>query len=129
MPDGGDLCSRVSAVNEVVVEGVARSTSLARPQQRLVGVGESGVQGVRRWIWFSPGNLVYELESHRLQGETEAEDDVVRAGDPDGAVGLEDAARLLQPPDVEPVILSEPYRANRVTTLLALQGTLGERRR
>jgi hypothetical protein len=41
---------------------------------------------------------------------------VVGAGDPDGAVGFEDAARLLQPPDVEPVILSEPYRANTVTT-------------
>ena len=92
-------------------------------------MGEGCVEGVRRWVWFSPGNLVYELESHRLQGETEAEDDVVGAGDPDSAVGLEDAARLLQPPDVEPVILGEPYRANRVTTLLALQGTLGEQRR
>ncbi len=128
MPDGGDLCSRVSAVYEVVVEGVARSASLACPQQCLVGVGESGVEGVRRWVWFRPGDLVYEPEFHRLQGETEAEDDVVCAGDPDGALRFEDAARLLQPPDVEPVILREPYRANRVTTLgVALQGTLGER--
>src|ERR671920_2207699 len=63
---------------------------------------------------------VNDLEAHRLQGETEAEDDVMRAGDPDGALGLEDAPRLLQPPDVEPMIPREPYRANRVTTLLAL---------
>ena len=74
-------------------------------------------------------DLVYELEFHPLQGETDTEDDVVRTRDPDGAIGLEDAGRLLQPPDVEPVILREPYRANRVTTLLALQGTLVERRR
>lgn len=65
--------------------------------------------------------MVYELESHRLQGETEAEDDMVRARDPDGAVGLEDAAHLLQPPDVEPVILSKPYRANRVTIVFSLR--------
>ena len=51
---------------------------------------------------------VNDLAPHRLQGETEAENDVVRARDPDGAVGLEDAARRLQPPDVEPVIFSEP---------------------
>ena len=52
---------------------------------------------------------VNDLEPHRLQGETEAEDDVVGAGDPDGAVGLENAARLLQPPDVETVILRETH--------------------
>src|SRR5918998_6707396 len=39
VPDGGDLCFRVSAVYEVVVEGVLRTFTLARPQQRLVGVG------------------------------------------------------------------------------------------
>src|SRR5215207_548605 len=92
-------------------------------------MGEGCVEGVRRWVWFRPRNLVYDLESHRLQGETEAEDDVVGAGNPDGALGLEDAARLLKPPDVEPVILSEPHRAYILTTLtLALQGTLGRRR-
>src|SRR5215217_4987613 len=85
------------------------SASLARPQQRLVGVGESGVGGVIKRVWFRPGNLVYELELHSLQGETEAEDDVVRARDPDGAVGLEDATRFLQPPDIELVILREPH--------------------
>ena len=37
-------------------------------------------------------DVINDLEFHPLQGETEAEDDVVRARDPDGAVGLEDAA-------------------------------------
>jgi hypothetical protein len=26
-----------------------------------VGVGEGCVEGVRRWVWFSPGNLVRQL--------------------------------------------------------------------
>src|SRR5215203_2436677 len=61
VPDGRDLCFRLSAVYEVVVEGVARSTSLARPKECLVGMGEGCVQGVRRWVWFRPRNLVRHL--------------------------------------------------------------------
>ena len=38
-PDGGELGAE--AVYEVVVEGVAGSSSPARPEQRLVGVGAS----------------------------------------------------------------------------------------
>src|SRR5688572_30090639 len=110
VPDGGELGSRISAIDEVVVEGMSRCATLFGPQQRFVGMGEGGVEGVRGRIWLSPGDLVYELELHRLQGETEAEDDVVGAGYPDSAVGFEDAARLLQPPDVEAVILREPHR-------------------
>ena len=105
-------------------------SSLACPQQCLVGVGEGGVKGVRRWVWLRPGDLVYELKFHLLQGETEAEDDVVGAGDPDGATGLEDAASFPEPPDVEPVIPREPHGANRVTMLApAFSGTArkGER--
>src|SRR5215210_7834414 len=52
---------------------------------------------------------VYQLEAHALEREAEAEDDVVRARDPDGSVGLEDAPRLLQPPDVELVIRFEAH--------------------
>ena len=116
MPDGGELGGWVCAVYEVVVEGISRTASLPRPEQCLVGVGKGGVEGVRRRLWLRPCNLINDLAPHRLQGETEAEDDVMRAGNPDGALGLEDAPRLLQPPDVEPVIPREPYRANRVTT-------------
>jgi len=93
-------------------------------------VGEGGVEGVGRGVGFLPSYGIDDPEPHRLQGETEAEDDVMRAGDPDGALGLEDAAHLLQPPDVEPVIPREPYRANRVTTpCLALPRAVGERRK
>ena len=109
VPDGGELGGRISAVDEVVIEGMAGSATFARPEERLVGVGKGGVECVRRRVWLRPCNLVNDLAPHRLQSETEAEDDVVGAGDPDGAVGFEDAARLLQPPDVELVILREPH--------------------
>jgi len=39
VPDGGELDFRVSAIYEFVVEGVARSASLARPKQCFVGLG------------------------------------------------------------------------------------------
>jgi hypothetical protein len=39
VPDGGELGGRICAVDEVVVEGMAGSASLARPEERLVGVG------------------------------------------------------------------------------------------
>src|SRR5215210_2780508 len=126
--DGGDLGGGVSAVYEVVVEGVA-GASLARPEQCLVGVGEGGVEGVRGWVRFRPRDLIYEPQFHGLQGETEAEDDVVRARDPDGAAGPEDAARFLEPPDVEPVVPFEPHRANRVTTPGPALSGAAERRR
>ena len=98
---------------------------LSRPHGRGAGgaccsyrlqVSEGGVENVRGRVRFGPRDLVYELESHRLQGETEAEDNVVGAGNPDRPSWFEDAARFLQPPDVEPVILHKPHRANRVTT-------------
>jgi hypothetical protein len=53
--------------------------------------------------------LLYQLELHALQGEAKAEDDVVCAGYPDGSVGLEDAPRLPEPPDVEPMIGFEAH--------------------
>src|SRR5215218_1231762 len=106
---------------------MARAVFLSRPHDSLVGVGEGGVEGVGRGVWFLPSYGINDLEPHRLQGETEAEDDVVRAGDPDGAIRLEDAARLFQPPDVESVIPREPHRANRVTMPVTLPAAAGTR--
>jgi hypothetical protein len=77
---------------------------------------------------FHPQDLIYELESHRLQGETEAEDDVVRARDPDDALGLEDVARLLEPPRGELEVLPDSHRANRVTLPVTLPRAAGTRR-
>jgi hypothetical protein len=57
-----------------------------------------------------PDGGVDHLEPEALKSETDAEDDMVGARDPDGAIRFEDAARLLQPPDVEPVIPANPHR-------------------
>ncbi len=92
---------------------------------------EGCMQSVGSGIRCSLGDPVDNLEAQALQGEAEAEDDVVRARDPQRAVGLEDAASLAKPADVPFVILLEaPRRANRVTTPgLALPGIFGQRER
>src|SRR5215217_6906983 len=66
-PDRGDLGGGVGAVYEVVVEGVGRSLALARPQEGLVGVGEGGVEDVRWWVWFGPGDLVHHPSTVQIQ--------------------------------------------------------------
>ena len=85
-------------------------------------VREGSVQRVRDGVWLLPGDLVYDLEAEALQREPEAEDYVVGAADPQRAVGLEDAPRLSQPPDVESVVLPEALRANRITMPITLSG-------
>src|SRR5215211_1124417 len=126
-PHGRDLGFRVSAVYELVVEGMSRFASLARPKERFVGVGEGGVAGVGRGVGFLPCYGIYEVQFHGLQGETEAEDDVVRAGDPDGAPGPEEAARFLEPPDVEPVVPFEPQGLFSSATVTTRNSTLPHR--
>src|SRR5215211_5210351 len=51
-PDGGELGGGLSAVNEIVVEDVAR-TSLACPEQCLVGVGPRKSGQRREWLFES----------------------------------------------------------------------------
>src|SRR5829696_2648792 len=48
----------VAAVYEMVVESVACIFALARPQECFVGVGEGGMEDVRGWVGFGPGDLV-----------------------------------------------------------------------
>jgi hypothetical protein len=51
-----------------------------------------------------PGNVVEELEAELLHGEADGVDDVGGAGDPEGAVGFEDALASGEPGAVEFVI-------------------------
>ena len=55
-------------------------------------------------IGFFPGDVVEDLEPELLQGEADGEDDVMGAGDPEGAVGLEDALAASEPFGVELVV-------------------------
>jgi len=62
---------------------------------------------------WNPGDVVEELEAELLHSEADAVDDVGGAGDPDGAVGFEDALARGEPGCIEGVnfVKSGPYRA------------------
>ena len=68
------------------------------------------MQGVGRRVVLNPNEVVDDPETEALQREAGAEDYVVRAGDPQRTVWLENAPRLPEPPDVELVILLESHR-------------------
>lgn len=65
---------------------------------------ESAAREVGRRIGLHPGNVVEQLESKLLHGEADGMDDVSGAADPNGTVGFEDAAALLEPGAIEFVI-------------------------
>jgi hypothetical protein len=68
------------------------------------GVGEVAAGKIGRRIGLDPGNVVEELEAELLHGESDRMDDVGGAGNPDGAVGLEDTLSGGEPGAVEFVI-------------------------
>ena len=113
-PDGFHLLAAIGFLHELVVEGVARFGVFGGPDDGLGGVGEVAAGEIGRRIGLDPGNVVEELEAELLHGEADGMDDVGGAGNPDGAVGLEDALAGGEPGRVEFVNLvkSGPYRAN-----------------
>ncbi len=52
------------------------------PTPRQVRVGEGRMEGVRRGIGLLPHHRVYDAVAEALEGEAQAEDDVVRARHP-----------------------------------------------
>jgi len=77
---------------------------LGGPENGFGAVGEVPATQVGRRVGLFPGDVVENLEPELLHRVADAEDDVVRAADPDGAVGLEDALAASQPFGVEFVI-------------------------
>jgi hypothetical protein len=92
-PDRGELAGGIRVVYEIVVEGVSGASTLARPEEGLVGMGEGCVQRVGDGVGLLPGDLVDNPEIQALQCKAEAKDDVVSSGDPERSVWLEDAPR------------------------------------
>lgn len=103
-PDGFHLLAAIGFLHELVVEGVARLGVFRGPDERLGGVGEVAAREIGRRIGLNPGNVVEEFEAEPLHGEADGVDDVGRAGDPDGAVGLEDALAGGEPGGIESMI-------------------------
>jgi hypothetical protein len=67
-------------------------------------VGEIAAGKIGRRIGLDPGDVVQELEAKRLHGEADGMDDVSGAGNPDRAVGLEDALAGGEPGAVKVMI-------------------------
>jgi hypothetical protein len=63
--------------------------------------------GLKELRPFLPKLHVYDAIPEPLEGEADAGDDVVGARHPQRAIGLEDAPRFSEPPQVEPMILLE----------------------
>ena len=103
-PDGFHLLAAVVFLHELVVEGVARFFVARGPDDGFRGVGEIATGEIGRRIGFYPGNVVEELETELLHGEADGMDDVGGAGDPNGAVGLENALAGGEPGAIEFVI-------------------------
>jgi len=86
------------------MEGVARLGVFGGPDDGFRGVGEVAAGKIGRRIGLDPGNVVEELEAELLHGEADGMDDMSGAGNPNGAVGLEDTLGGGEPGRVEFVI-------------------------
>jgi hypothetical protein len=90
-PDGFHLFAAIGFLHEFVIKSVAGLFVLGGPDDGFGGVGEIAAGEVGRRIGLNPRDVVEELKIELLHSEADTVDDVGGAGDPDGAVGFEDA--------------------------------------
>lgn len=100
-PDRFHLFAAIDFLHELVVEGVARLFVFGGPDDGFGGVGEIAAGEIGRRIGLDPGNVIEKFEAEMLHGESDGVDDVRGAGNPDGAVGLEDALAGGEPGAIE----------------------------
>jgi len=103
-PDGFHLFAAIGFLHELVIEGVAGFIVARGPDECFGGVGEIAAREIGRRVGLDPGDVVEELEAELLHGEADGMNDVSGAGDPDGAVGFEDALAGSEPGTIELVI-------------------------
>lgn len=96
-PDRLHLFAAIGFLHELVIESVAGLFVFGGPDDGFGGVSEIAAREVGRRIGFNPRDVVEELKIELLHGKADAVDDVGGAGDPDGAVGFEDALAGGQP--------------------------------
>ncbi len=132
----------VESLQRVVIEGVALlSAGLGGPDQGLVGIAEARALEVRHRVRLAPDDVVHHPEAHVLHGDAEAEDVVIGADDPDGAIVLQHAPAFLHPGAGELVVGFETgelvplvidrvdlgiVRAQQVAAQLQVVGRIGE---
>lgn len=103
-PDRLHLFAAIDVFHQFVMEGVAGLGVFGGPDNGFRRVGEIAAGEIGRRIGLYPGDVVEELEAELLHGEADGMDDVGGAGDPDGAVGLENALAGGEPGGVEDMV-------------------------
>ena len=87
----------VQCLHRAVVELVARLLALARPDQRLVRIGEARAAEIGHRVGLAPHDVVEDPEAQILQSRAEAVDIVIAADHPQSAIRLQNAPALRQP--------------------------------
>ena len=90
-----------------IIEGRAAILGLGGPDQGLVRIGEARALEIRHRIGLAPDDVIEDPEAGILEDAADAENIVIAADHPDGAIRLEHAARLLHPLPGEEVIIVE----------------------
>jgi hypothetical protein len=103
-PDGFHLFAAIGFLHQFVIEGVAGFFVARGPDDGFGGVSEIAAGEIGRRIGLDPGNVVEEFEAKLLHGEADRMDDVSGAGNPEGAVGLEDTLAGSEPGAIKFVI-------------------------
>src|SRR5208282_69250 len=97
----------IERFHRFVVEGVARALILGTPDEGLVRIGEATATEIRHWVRLAPDHVVQDPEAELLKDSTDAEDVVVAADHPKGAVVLEGAPYGREPGMGERVVGGE----------------------
>ena len=90
-----------------------------------MGVGEAAAAEVGHGVGLAPDDVVQDPEAEILQDASDAEDVVIGADDPDGAVLLQQAAALAEPGAGEAVVFGEVGEAVPVVVDAVHQAVVG----
>ena len=94
----------VQRLQRLIVEGIFRRLVAARPDQRLMRIGQTLALEIRHRVGLAPDHIVQNPEALVLQLRPQPEDVVIAADHPDRAIGLKQPLGRRQPVAGEGVI-------------------------
>jgi len=109
-PNSFHLLAHIFLPHRLIIEAVLALFVLRRPQDRLRRVGEVATRQIRRRIRLFPRDVVQDFEPELLHRIADGKNDMLRARDPDRAIGLEHALASAQPFGVELMVQLRPAR-------------------
>lgn len=95
------LFAAIGLLHVGVVKGVFALRVFGGPKNRFGRVREIAAGQIGRGVGFLPRDLIEQLHAKLLHGVAHGENDVVRAANPNGAVGLEKLLAATEPFSVE----------------------------